>query len=125
MDQNYRNARINKLAEELNNLNSEWMYLNMCDIVELFSDPNFVGCQSLVDNSEWKEYIFDNEEGYLQVRIIQGNSSIGEETEEYDYQSFEDHDIGIEYLNELKYEFYNRWEKNNKKEINKSNEREM
>lgn len=125
MDQNYKNVRINKLAEELNNLNSEWMYLNMCEIVELFSDPEFCGCESLTDNAEWKEYIFDNEEGYLQVRIIQANSSIGEETEEYDYQCFEDHDIGIDYLNELKDEFYNRWEKNNQKEINKSNEREM
>ena len=114
MDQNYRNTRINELAEELNNLNSEWMYLNMCDIVKLFSDPDFVGCQSLVDNSEWKEYIFDNEEGYLQVRIIQGNSSVGEVTDEYDYQCFEDHDIGIDYLNELKDKFYNFWKTNQK-----------
>ena len=117
MDQNYRNVRINKLVEELNNLNSEYMYLNMCDIVELFSNPDFFGCESLIDNSEWKEYIFDNENGYLQVRIVKGNSSIGEETEEYDYQCFEDHDIGIDYLNKLKYQFYKRWEKNNQKDI--------
>lgn len=100
-----RKERLGFLAKKLNKYNKEWMYLQMCDIVELFSDKDFVGVETLDNNAEWKSYIIDNESGYLQVRVYGWSGDINEELEEYDYECFEDFEEGINYLKELRDSF--------------------